>query len=441
MNAEQKGNSLDESSVTMVDVLQEEHELEEEYNAVLGASDEKCCTYSQGAIKRQALYSCLTCCPEARTDLNKCAGICLACSYRCHENHELVELYTKRNFRCDCPTEKISNQQCCLFDVGITMPQKCNSGNSYNQNFQGLYCKCHRPYPDPERTTEEVMLQCIVCEDWFHLFHLDMPGSTTKVTNADICAEMICEKCMNKHVFLQDYTGLALEAPDNSDESVCNVTSGNNSLHEDHDNKLRSDLDKSISDIMHMNAAEKVSLEGIVESQVKPSIGVDENTLNIGPEVKRQRIESDLPLKTGKKEDTCCRPKTKTNYVGGATFWGYDWREALCQCVQCLALYKSEKVEYLLDPEDSAKSYEERGKKRGAMESTYEQGIRALASIGRVQQIDAITEYNRMKDKLKEYLQTFAVSKKVVTEADINRFFEEIRSEKNAELGQPFLCR
>lgn len=98
-------------------------------------------------------------------------------------------------------------------------------------------------------------------------------------------------------------------------------------------------------------------------------------------------------------------------------------------------------MEYLLDPEDSAKSYEERGKKRGAMESTYEQGIRALASIGRVQQIDAITEYNHMKDKLKEYLQTFAVSKKVVTEADINRFFEEMRSEKNADLGQPYLCR
>ena len=46
--------------------------------------------------------------------------------------------------------------------------------------------------------------------------------------------------------------------------------------------------------------------------------------------------------------------------------------------------------------------------------------MRALASIGRVQQFEAITEYNRMKDKLKEYLQTFAVSKKVVTEEDIN---------------------
>ncbi|XP_073822077.1 putative E3 ubiquitin-protein ligase UBR7 [Musca autumnalis] len=50
-------NVLDESSVTMLDVLEEEKELEEEYAAVLGASDEKVCTYAQGAVKRQALYS------------------------------------------------------------------------------------------------------------------------------------------------------------------------------------------------------------------------------------------------------------------------------------------------------------------------------------------------------------------------------------------------
>lgn len=29
-----------------------------------------------------------------------------ACSYSCHENHELIELYTKRDFRCDCGNDK-----------------------------------------------------------------------------------------------------------------------------------------------------------------------------------------------------------------------------------------------------------------------------------------------------------------------------------------------
>lgn len=103
--------------------------------------------------------------------------------------------------------------------------------------------------------------------------------------------------------------------------------------------------------------------------------------------------------------------------------------------------YESEKIEYLLDPDDSANSYEERGLKKHKTESSYEQGIRALASIDRVQQIDVITEYNRMKDKLKEYLQTFVANNKIVTEEDINRFFVEIRSEKNKEIGIPYMCR
>lgn len=43
-----------------------------------------------------------------------------------------------------------------------------NSLNSYNQNFTGVYCTCKRPYPDPEDNTDDEMIQCIICEDWFH---------------------------------------------------------------------------------------------------------------------------------------------------------------------------------------------------------------------------------------------------------------------------------
>lgn len=43
-----------------------------------------------------------------------------------------------------------------------------NIENKYNQNFYGVYCTCARPYPDPEGD-EDDMLQCIICEDWYHL--------------------------------------------------------------------------------------------------------------------------------------------------------------------------------------------------------------------------------------------------------------------------------
>lgn len=49
--------------------------------------------FLQGYMKRQALYACVTCCPA---DSGRLAGVCLACSYHCHEDHDLVELYTKR---------------------------------------------------------------------------------------------------------------------------------------------------------------------------------------------------------------------------------------------------------------------------------------------------------------------------------------------------------
>ena len=41
----------EESGVTMVDVLQDEQDLEDDANAVLGGADDKNCTYSQGKTK------------------------------------------------------------------------------------------------------------------------------------------------------------------------------------------------------------------------------------------------------------------------------------------------------------------------------------------------------------------------------------------------------
>ena len=97
----------DDPGISMVDVLQDEESREADAKAVLGNADDKNCSYhSGGYMKRQALYSCLTC----SKDSVERAGICLACSYHCHEDHDLVELYTKRNFRCDCGNSKLDNE-------------------------------------------------------------------------------------------------------------------------------------------------------------------------------------------------------------------------------------------------------------------------------------------------------------------------------------------
>lgn len=51
----------------------------------------------------------------------------------------------------------------------LKMKSAANSENKYNQNFDGIYCICARPYPDPDsESDEDDMLQCVICEDWYH---------------------------------------------------------------------------------------------------------------------------------------------------------------------------------------------------------------------------------------------------------------------------------
>lgn len=126
------------------------------------------------------------------------AGICLACSLECHDGHDLFELYTKRNFRCDCGNSRFSNLSCKLFPNKETE----NVQNMYNHNFRGLYCTCERPYPDPEDDVEDEMIQCVICEDWYHGRHL---GEVVPPQNY-VYSEMICTTCMEKHSFLWNYT-------------------------------------------------------------------------------------------------------------------------------------------------------------------------------------------------------------------------------------------
>ena len=111
------------------------------------------CTYRLGYI-RQAVYLCHTCGAQR--------GICAACSVACHTDHEQLELFPKRAFRCDCPTAALPHACTLLQPVppGDELPP--NTRNAYGHNFAGAFCRCGRPYdPAQER---ETMIQCLACE-------------------------------------------------------------------------------------------------------------------------------------------------------------------------------------------------------------------------------------------------------------------------------------
>lgn len=106
------------------------------------------CTYTLGHI-RQAVYLCLSC-REPR-------GICSACSIACHGDHEQVELFPKRAFRCDCPTRALPHP-CTLHK---TLEEE-NKDNRYGLNFEGTFCRCGREYDAANE--RETMIQCLACE-------------------------------------------------------------------------------------------------------------------------------------------------------------------------------------------------------------------------------------------------------------------------------------
>ncbi|KAF9623628.1 hypothetical protein IFM89_003635 [Coptis chinensis] len=137
-----------EQMVSIQDFLQNAEDEELEADLVLGGYEGKECTYNNDYMKRQAVFPCLTCVPDRN------AGVCTACSLSCHDGHEIVELWTKRNFICDCGNSKFGEFYCKLF--ASKDPE--NSENTYNQTSKGSYCTCGHPYPDPEAEEQVEMI-------------------------------------------------------------------------------------------------------------------------------------------------------------------------------------------------------------------------------------------------------------------------------------------
>eukprot|EP00090_Calanus_glacialis_P026870 TRINITY_DN42238_c0_g1_i1.p1 TRINITY_DN42238_c0_g1~~TRINITY_DN42238_c0_g1_i1.p1 ORF type:complete len:402 (+),score=131.60 TRINITY_DN42238_c0_g1_i1:48-1208(+) len=365
-----------EEGVTMVDVLHDEQALEADANAVLGDVSDTACTYPLGYLPRQPVYACNTCSePEGG---GKPAGVCLACSYHCHEGHNLVELYTKRQLRCDCGSNKLKTS--CKLEPS----KEENTENKYNQNFSGLYCTCSRPYPDQDDPVEDCMIQCVVCEDWYHGRHTGM-GQGGPPDDSSF-AEMICAGCVARLPYLQFYSGLAVSKVEKEDagaDAAVNVEKGEGAAKE-----------------------VKENVEPLAKSGV--DVPADANASSV---------------------DTVC-PLTKPSPnipLTSSMFLPMGWRSALCKCSSCSKLYLDTKTTFLTQETDTVHHYESQARER---KGTLEQGMEALSQLDRVKQVEAIHSYNNMKENLMEYLTKFADNKKVVREDDIKTFFEGMKGNK-----------
>ncbi|XP_071963957.1 putative E3 ubiquitin-protein ligase UBR7 [Antedon mediterranea] len=435
-------NESDGEIVSMIDVLNADNDLEEEANAVLGDSDDKCCTFPQGYLGRQALYACETCCPDGLSE----AAICLACSYECHEGHDLYELYTKRHIRCDCGNTKFQNLTCKIF------PNKSeiNDENKYNQNYKGLYCTCKRPYPDPDDEVADEMIQCVVCEDWYHGRHLGI-GPPEYMDYQ----EMICTTCMDKHSFLWAYTV-------DSIETKC----------------IENQEDTKPVEIENKNTVEEEKTDNVQGEEAPPakrSRQTDYDTVSSAQEEKTENTSSAANEAANKTTDEATQEDTKDGLKPAnenklehsneeselgcildelmkrslkpaqhATFWPSGWRAKLCACLKCKELYKLNHLEFLPNLSDTVLAYEERGKAKQTPGVTqYDRGIQALSHMHRTQQIEVISEYNDLQSELKDYLRKFSDEGKVVQEEDIKIFFEGLKTRKRqrSDVAVQNFCR
>ncbi|KAM5129017.1 putative E3 ubiquitin-protein ligase UBR7 [Mantella aurantiaca] len=414
----EKRSAEEEPVLSLLDVLEEDEALQDEACAVLGGSDAEKCSYPEGYVKRQALYACNTCTP----DKEEPAGICLACTYKCHEGHDLFELYTKRNFRCDCGNAKFKQLDCKLHPD----KEKYNTANKYNNNFFGLYCTCKRPYPDPEDETPDEMIQCIVCEDWFHGRHLGaVPPEHVEYQ------EMVCQGCMDRCSFLWAYaaklgvpvvTKITKAETDNEDVKV-----------DDCPTEAASTENGPIKNEDAKGGTQTLpEVKEEVKEEEKPSCP----STSASSDQKYCNGETSQTVKTEVKLHAACNleeyRKAQGPATNTATYWPSNWRSQLCKCAQCMKIYTDLEVLFLLEECDTVQAYENKGKSEE--QEARDPLMTALGNMNRVQQVELISEYNDLKSELTDYLKRFAEEGKVVQREDIQTFFEDLRSRKRRRM-------
>ncbi|EXJ95129.1 hypothetical protein A1O1_00248 [Capronia coronata CBS 617.96] len=250
-----KDGQLSHESQTASDFINQQLALEADAREVLPYKFDKC-TYPLGPL-RQNIFACLTCSPPpaSAAQVHTPAGVCYACSISCHGEHTLVELFSRRNFVCDCGTTRLPTTSPCTLRLdpktgtrGVHS-QEAAPGNHYNHNFQNRFCACGEEY-DAE-TEKGTMFQCLGLgsvetggcgEDWYHpecLMGLERDWYTTlqakkeedvngsKETtqengkeqqqqshpvppgfpNEDDFDSMICYKCVDSNPWIKRYAG------------------------------------------------------------------------------------------------------------------------------------------------------------------------------------------------------------------------------------------
>ena len=336
------------------------------------------CSYDQGYVKQQ-IYACKTC--EPIDGETQHGGVCYSCSISCHGEHDLIELFDRRNFRCDCGTARMGMQDCCIKKERRSI----NHLNQYNENFDNIFCSCKQLY-DPINESG-TMYQCLLCEDWFHdrcIAKEDM------IPNEADFEHFICSTCVHASSWLRSYQGRPGFSADPStrDEPAAGQKRQGRTLETD-----------------------------VVK---KPRMGSRTPTDQIitPPEQITTKLENHNDV-------VQCTWADLEPYSGSERnlFLVDGFRDIFCQCEECQtrmsscqALLREEEVyDPPMDEDDN--------------ESTYDAGSRAmentLQALPRDKAIEGILAFNKLKEHITACLKPLAESGEIITKDHVRQFFEK----------------
>ncbi|XVF51319.1 hypothetical protein PTKIN_Ptkin04bG0175400 [Pterospermum kingtungense] len=343
----------------------------------------------------------------------------------CQNIFKVLELWTKRNFRCDCGNSKFGEFSCKLF------PNKDveNTENSYNHNFKGLYCTCNHPYPDPDLEEQVEMIQCCMCEDWFHEEHLSLnsPNEIPRDEEGEpLYEDFVCKACSEICSFLTLYPKTIWAAGGQPIAPL--TTSKDKSVVEDippKDDVARKRENHACSD-----SSQKVKL--VVDANGEP---VSDDKKFVTGESSQNDDSSSLSRTIASSHATCflgedCMAASLVS-ESKPLFFSKNWRDALCRCSKCFDMYKQKHISYLLDKEDSIAEYEKSAKQKREEKLQRREGaeLNFFNNLGHIEKMEILNGIADFKDEFHSFLGSFDPSK-AITAADVNQIFENLKNKR-----------
>lgn len=388
------------------------------------------CSYEKGYVKQQ-VFSCLTCTPkEVHTQRG---GMCYSCSITCHGDHELVELFNRRAFRCDCGTDRLGGSPCNIRKD--TAP--VNTDNKYNSNYDNVFCICKAVY-NPE-TEEGTMFQCLLCEDWFHDRCIE---KESPIPPEDDFEYYMCRACVDKQSWLLRYVHdplFACAVVTSKQDSAIVETEEKDQDQEEDDEEIESEEEDSVeayrykewvNNLRRLRGESTSSDEEYPHKKRRPdsdssAADEDDDENNEGEEGDHGVVDdpSVAAAATTTIASNCVWGRPVVNIASQNLFLLENFRDRMCHCdsckdrmSSCLPIMVEEEVyDPPMDNDDN--------------ESTFDAGTRAmestLQSMPREKAIEGILAFNKLKDHIAACLKPLAESGEIVTKEHVAAFFQD----------------